>query len=209
MLNPNSGGARHIWNYTDPNKEGFMLELTGTVVAVQEVQATKFNSNTPDFWPDSGNPKMNGRLVICGPNGGLRTWVFTPKRPIHHALFELAGGESMEGLIGKTITLSTVQPPAGFGYSRQNPRPWHVVEAPAGVGPYQPSEPLPAEYQMKQVLHNGAVSGGQVMAPAAPQVSATAASVVAAVDGQVTQVQQAPAAPQAQAQQNLTNDIPF
>lgn len=184
-LDPTNSGDSHNWNYSKPDKDGFSLSLTGTVKAIQEVQAMKFGANgmptVPDFW-DDGNPKMNIRMVLCGEKGGFRTWTFTPagkdakagkKYSVHIALFNLAGGKSMMDLIDKTIRITTEAPPKGFAYGAGSPRPW-VVELVEGVGPYQLAEPLEPIYLMPRVLANTAVSGGvmqpQTQAPvAAPQ----------------------------------------
>lgn len=168
-LNPiASSGESNVWNYSDPNKPGFSTELVGTVVAIQEVQAHDYNTKAPLFWPE-GNPKMNIRMVLCGPNGGIRTWTFQPAskkakegkaKSVHLDLFALTSNTDMMNLVGKTIRIATQQPPAGFKYGSGAPRPWTVelVEA----GPYQLSQPLDPVYKMEKVLDNNAASGGQV-----------------------------------------------
>ena len=175
-LNPTASTENHNWNYSNPDGEGYSTSLTGTVVAVQEVQAMNFGANgkpsTPKFW-DDGNPVMNIRLVLAGPSGGIRTWTITPaskaakegkKKSVHIDLFNLTSSNPAERdmmkLIGKTIEISTVAPPAGYGYGKGNPRPWEVKEVEAG--PFEPKEPLPPIYLMPKVLSNQAVSGGVV-----------------------------------------------
>lgn len=175
VLNPKTGGGEsHNWNYSNPQNPGYSLSLTGTVVGIQEVQATKFGENgqptsAGKTWPD-GNPIMNIRLIICGPNGGYRTWTFQPagkaarngeKPSVHLDLFALTGNTDMKNLIGKTIKISTQAPPEGFSYGRGNPRPWNVqlVEE----GPYQLSTQLDPIYLLPQVFSNQGVSGGQVV----------------------------------------------
>ena len=175
-LNPTESTASHNWNYSNPEGEGYSTSLTGTVVAIQETQAMNFGANgkpsTPKFW-DDGNPVMNIRLVLAGPSGGIRTWTITPaskaakegkKKSVHIDLFKLAGGKNMTDLIGKTIKVTTVEPPAGFSYGRGNPRPWDV-ELVTDAGPFAPSEELPPIYKLPVVLANQAVSGGVVNAP--------------------------------------------
>jgi hypothetical protein len=175
VLNPTQGGDSHNWNYSRPGEPGYSLSLTGTVVAIQEVQAMNFGSDgrpsTPAFWENSGQPKMNIRLVLAGPSGGFRTWTIQPaskaakegrKASVHLDLFRLAGGVSMLDLVGKTIHVVTQAPPAGFGWGLGNPRPWSVEEV-TDKGPFQTSEPLPEIYLLPQVYANTAVSGGQMM----------------------------------------------
>ena len=176
-LNPTPTGDSHNWNYSRPADPGFSLVLVGTVKAIQEVQAMKFGNDgrpsTPDFWPDSGLPKMNIRLVLAGPSGGFRTWIITPagkaakagqKKSVHVDLFALAGGVSMHDLIEKTIKIETDAPPTGFNYGVGNPRPWRVSLV-TDQGPFQLSEPLDPVYLMPVVYANQAVSGGVVNPP--------------------------------------------
>jgi hypothetical protein len=172
LLNPNeSGGDSHNWNYSKPDGDGFSLTLTGTVKAIQEVQAMNFGADgrpsTPKFWDNSNQPVMNIKLVLCGPSGGYRTWTITPagkaakegkKRSVHLDLFALAGGKNLLDLIEKTIKITTVAPPTGFNYGIGNPRPWTVELV--DVPPYQLAEPLEPIYLMPKVLADGAVSGG-------------------------------------------------
>ena len=138
----------------------------------------------PKFWPNSNQPMMNIRIIFAGEKGGIRTWTFQPaskaakegKKPsVHIDLFNLAGGKDMMDLVGKTIKVETVAPPAGFSYGLGKPRPWTVSEVP-GVGPFQPAEDIPAQYKMKVVLADSAVSGGVVSAP--QQYQAPAPTVV-------------------------------
>jgi hypothetical protein len=176
-LNPTPSGDTHNWNYAKPENDGFSTTITGTVMAIQEVQAMNFGSNglpsTPKFWENNGQPVWNIRMVLAGPSGGFRTWTITPaskaaregkKRSVHLDLFKLAGGVNMMDLIGKTIKATTVQPPSGFNYGVGNPRPWEV-ELVTDVGPFALSEPLDAIYTVPQLLANAAVAGGVMQAP--------------------------------------------
>jgi hypothetical protein len=176
-LNPNQFGDSHNWNYSKPGEDGYSTSITGTVVAIQETQAMNFGNDgrptTPAFWENSSQPKMNIRLVLCGPSGGFRTWTITPagkaakegkKKSVHLDLFALAGGSDMRQLIGKTITASTVQPPAGFSYGIGNPRPW-TVSLVTDKGPFTLNEPLAPEYLVPVLLANQAVSGGVMQVP--------------------------------------------
>lgn len=183
-LNPTPSGDTHNWNYSRPDDVGYATELTGTVAAIQEVQASEFGKGGvptgPAFWPD-GNPKMNIRLVLVGPKGGYRTWTITPagkdakaglKPHVHIDLFKLAGGVQFTDLIGKTIHVETDAPPPGFGYGLGKPRPWRVSlvnEGPYTVDPANPIDPI---YLLPKVYHNTTVSGGTMN----PAMSAGAAA---------------------------------
>lgn len=169
-LNP-GGASNYSWNYSKPDKPGFSIQLVGTVLAIQEVQKMGFTTTgqpgAPEFWPD-GNPKMNIRLALATEQGELKTFTFQPagkaarmgqKKSVHMDLFHLTGDTDMMNLIGKTICISTQEGRYGQG----NPRPWFVQLVDAG--PFKPSQPLPPEFKLPQVLANSAVSGGQVQAP--------------------------------------------
>lgn len=175
-LNPTGMSERMTWNYSRPNDPGYSTTLTGTVCMIQEVQAAVFGTNPPQpaFWENrdgTRTPKMNIRIALVGPNGGIRTFTFQPaskaakegkKKSIHLDLFALSGGDMMN-LIGKTIKLSTQEGLWGSG----NPRPWAVELV--DEGPYMYEGDLPAELHPAQVLMNAAVSGGQFNTPA-PQM---------------------------------------
>ena len=178
-LNPtgNNGSSRneHNWNYSRPNDPGFSTELIGTVVAIQETQAMNFGTHgptTPKFW-SNGDPVWNIRITLAGPSGGYRTFTFAEagkaqregKKPsVHIDLFKLAGGEDMMNLIGKTIKISTVQPPQGFSYGSGNPRPWTVELV--NAGPFQLAEKLPDFLTVPQLLANDGAHGGVPASPA-------------------------------------------
>lgn len=173
-LNP-GGAGNYSWNYSKPDKPGYSMQLVGTVLAIQEVQKMGFTTTgkpgAPEFWPD-GNPKMNIRMALATEQGELKTFTFQPaskearmgqKKSVHMDLFHLTGDTDMMNLVGKTICISTQEGRYGQG----NPRPWFVQLVDAG--PFQPSQPLPPEFKLPQVLANSAVSGGQVQAPQAQQ----------------------------------------
>lgn len=186
------------WNYSDPSREGYSTSLTGTVVAIQEIQKRSFSMNgkigAPEFWPD-GNPKMNIRMTLVKADGSLATFQFQPaskaqkdrqKPSIHMDLFDLTGGTDMMNLIGKTITISTEQ----GSYGANNPRPWSVRIS--EEGPYIPNHLIPAELTQPRVLANEAASGGQINAQQAQPVQAQQPMQQAAVQPmQQAAVQQA------------------
>lgn len=173
-LNPNESTSSNSWNYSRPKDDGYSLTLKGTVKAIQEVQAMKFDGDgkpsIPDFWENNGQPKFNIRIVLCGPSGGYRSLIVTPagkaakegkKRSLHLDLFALTGNTNMMNLLEKTIEISTVAPPEGFGYGKGNPRPWEVKLI-TDEGPFQLTEPLDPQFLVPKLLANQAVSGGVV-----------------------------------------------
>ena len=180
MPNFNPYGTRqsHDWNYSKPQdsngnpRDDYSTELVGTVRNFQFVQGIVYMSNPPQpqTWPD-GNPKFNIRMNLIDPNGKLKCFTFTPagkrairgeKKSIHLDLFALAGGVDIDNLKGKTIRITTQPGQYGSG----SPRPFNVELLP-NVGPFEPSEPISAEYDVAEVLQNQGASGGRV-APQQP-----------------------------------------
>lgn len=169
-LNP-SGMGGSSWNMSDPNREGYSLELWGTVVSLQEVQARMYNPNSkqpgaPRFWPD-GNPVMNIRMGLATPDGSLKTVTFAKagkaqaagKKPsLHMQLFHLTNSNMME-LIGKTLHLWTwpTHPETGQTWGQGNPRLFGVEEV---EGKYELSGPLPPEFMVPELLCNDGAQGG-------------------------------------------------
>ena len=216
-LNPTQRSDSNNWNYSKPNDAGFSTTLQGTIVAIQEVQAMNFGGNgkptTPKFW-DNGQPVWNIRLVICGPNGGLRTWTIQPagkaakegkKKSVHLDLYELSDGDMMH-LIGKTIKVTTQAPPSGFSYGIGNPRPWQVELI--DQAPYAPSEPLDPMYLVPQLLSNAGASGGQYAAQPAPVTASVETVQQTVANAQASQAPMAQA-PVTAPVEVLTEDIPF
>lgn len=168
-LNPNGGSFN--WNMSNPNKEGYSLELYGTVVSLQEVQARMFNPGggpgAPRFWAD-GNPVMNIRVGFATPDGTLKTVTFqkagkkqrTGEKPsLHMQLFNLTNNNMME-LIGKTLHLWTwpAHPETGVAWGQGNPR-LFGVEIVEGAK-YELSGPLPPEFMVPELLCNDGAQGG-------------------------------------------------
>ena len=181
-LNP-AGTSNYSWNYSKPDRDGFSLELFGTIVSLQEVQAREYNPNSaqpgrPAFWPD-GNPKMNIRVGFATPDGSLKSITFQKagrkqvsgeKPSLHMQLYNLAGG-NMLGLMGKTVHMWTwpANPNNGVAWGQGNPRLFGVEE----INPEKPFElamPLPEEYKVPELYANDAVAGGQPVAPAPSQM---------------------------------------
>lgn len=172
-LNPFNTTTNPNWNYSNDQREGYSPELIGTVLAMQEVQATVYNPNpqaprVPAFWAD-GNPKFNIRIALADQQGQLKLFTFAPagkaakqglKPSVHMMLWELTGRTTMENLIGKTIKIST-QP---GHYGQGNPRPWACELVEAGPFALAMGE-LPEEYKVPRVLCDTAVSGGRMQQP--------------------------------------------
>lgn len=171
-LNP-TGAVNYNWNYSNSQKDGYSTTLTGTVLAIQEIQKRAFTQNgqpgAPEFW-SNGDPKMNIRIALATPEGQLKTFTFQPAgrkqresgTGIHMALFGLTGNTDMTNLIGKTIQIQTQEPANGTRYGAGNPRPFSVTEV--QDGPYKLMQgELPAEFKVARVLLNDAASGGQTM----------------------------------------------
>lgn len=170
-LNPN-GMVSYNWNYNKPDKEGYSLELYGTVVSLQEVQGREYNPNDPRssrpaFWP-GGNPKMNIRVGVATPEGALKCFTFAKagkaqqlgqKPSLHMDLYHLAG-DDMAALMGKTLHLQTwpSNPSTGQPWGLGNPRLFAVEEINEH---YELAAPLPAEFKIPEVFANDGASGGQ------------------------------------------------
>lgn len=122
------GGSSNSWNYSDPNKEGYMESITGTVVEISNPQVRNFQTKQPEFWPD-GNPKRQLCVIVKGQSGKELAWYFSPRSKAADAcLYALDPNGmkprvSIEEMLGKMVTIST-QPGV---YNNQNPRPWNVV----------------------------------------------------------------------------------
>lgn len=187
-LNP-GGTSNYSWNYSNQEREGFSLELTGTVVSLQEVQAREYNPNSnqpgrPSFWPD-GNPKMNIRVGFATPDGQLKSITFMKagkkqvsgeKPSLHMQLFNLTRGNMME-LMGKTVHLWTwpANPNTNAPWGQGNPRLFGVEEVQGAK--YELAMMLPDEFKVPELYANDAVQGGQPVAPAPSQMQQPPAPV--------------------------------
>ena len=201
-LNPFNTTVNYNWNYSNDQREGYSPELIGTVLAMQEVQATVYNPNpqaprVPAFWAD-GNPKFNIRIALADQQGQLKLFTFAPagkaakqglKPSVHMMLWELTGRTTMENLIGKTIKIST-QP---GHYGQGNPRPWACELVEAGPFALAMGE-LPEEYKVPRVLCDTAVSGGHMQQPMQQPQPQMDPSVMAAMQQMgATNIQMQPA----------------
>lgn len=170
-LNPTGMGGSS-WNFSRPNDEGYSLELYGTVVSLQEVQARTYNPGSnqpgaPRFWPD-GNPVMNIRVGLATPEGKLKTVTFGKagkkqisgeKPSLHMQLFSLTNRNMMD-LMGKTLHLWTwtVDPETQRPWGQGNPRKFGVELV--NDQTYQLAGVLPPEYTVPELLCNDGAQGG-------------------------------------------------
>lgn len=146
-----SGSGLSYWNYSkktddDGNpRADYTPTITGDIVEMEQVQQTDFETGKPLFWKDrqksfeeTDSPCLDFQIVVATPMGEL-AWTFNPKAKktqqnpkglsqASQAIFEgmsSAGlGNSLNILLGKNVTISTPEPPAGFSYSASNPRRW-------------------------------------------------------------------------------------
>jgi hypothetical protein len=181
-LNP-GGNQSYGWNYSRQDRDGYSLELYGTIVSLQEVQAREFNMGgnqpgRPRFWPD-GNPIMNIRVGLATPDGSLKSitmgkagkkQISGEKPSLHMQLFNLTHGNMME-LIGKTIHIWTwpSNPNTGQMWGQGNPRLFGVEEVTDGTK-YELAMPLPPEFEVPELLCNDGAQGGQPTPPSPQQM---------------------------------------
>lgn len=173
-LNP-GGTTNYTWNFSNAERDGFSTELTGTVLALQEVQARRWNQATRRYEGgdtyDDGHPKMRIRMALATPEGQLRAFSFkkatkkqvSERTGIHMQLFELSDG-NMTNLIGKTIHIVTwpANPETGQPWGLGNPRLFDI--AMVAAGPYELAFPLPEEFKVPQLMADDAAHGGQPVA---------------------------------------------
>lgn len=138
VLDFNGGGSGNSWNYHSPEKDGYSLVLDGQVVGIDTPIAHNFSQDgkqgAPKFW-DDGNPVRNIKFTIADTAGNCFDWTFSisKKRPtsafnqVMQAILAVnPNATSIADCMGYHITVTTQQPPQGFGYSASNPRPWSV-----------------------------------------------------------------------------------
>lgn len=149
------GEKLELWNYAnETDKDGnklsnFKEEVEGTVVNMMEVQATKYQSNEPEWWTDEhGNitgPKMDIEIAIHQDDGEELAWHIKPGSAKRYEKMSVARRALVDivrtitknpntidltKLIGKRIRVSTYQCKLQNGnvvaYGAGNPRPWEV-----------------------------------------------------------------------------------
>lgn len=138
VLDFNGGGSGNSWNYHSPDKDGYSLVLDGQVVGIDTPIAHNFSQDgkqgSPKFW-DDGNPVRNIKLTIADAQGNCFDWTFSISKKRSTSAFNQVmqailavdpNATSIADCMGRHITVTTQQPPQGFGYSAANPRPWSV-----------------------------------------------------------------------------------
>lgn len=135
----NKGGSG--WNYSDPDKPGYMPKVTGTVVEVNEVQSINYQTRKPEWW-DDGNPKLNIELVIQGQSGREVSFQFPPTQTnnafnaVKNALKAVnPNANRITEIGGMLIEVSTHG--SRDEYHVRNPRPWNIQILGQGNAPYR------------------------------------------------------------------------
>ena len=179
-LNP-GGNTSYNWNHTNESRDGFSLEMTGTVVSIQEVQARDWDQQTrrpagPKTWPN-GDPVWNIRMGFAQPDGSLKTFTFAEagkkqrageKPSVHMTMYNLFG--SMEDLMGKTLHIKTwsSNPTTGQAWGFGNPRLYEVEVVDDVV--YELKVPLPNDLVIPRLYADDGAHGGQPVAQAPQQI---------------------------------------
>lgn len=110
----------HAWNYSNPEKPNYCTSLTGVVVGIDNPQAYDFQSGKARTW-DDGTPMRNIRVFVKPVGADDEVSVtFKPKSALFNAIGDCV--DSVVDLIGREVTINTMQGTYGFG----NPRPWAV-----------------------------------------------------------------------------------
>lgn len=138
VLDFNGGGSGNSWNYHSPEKDGYSLVLDGQVVGIDTPIAHNFSQDgkqgAPKFW-DDGNPVRNIKFTVADAAGNCFDWTFSISKKRSTSAFNQVmqailavnpNATSIADCMGYHITVTTQQPPQGFGYSASNPRPWSV-----------------------------------------------------------------------------------
>ena len=182
VLDFNGGGSGNSWNYHSPEKDGYSLVLDGQVVGIDTPIAHSFSQDgkqgAPKFW-DDGNPVRNIKFTVADTAGNCFDWTFSisKKRPtsafnqVMQAILAVnPNATSIADCMGYHITVTTQQPPQGFGYEvtdsaasmqrnqqqvqheyqqqQQAARPAPAMQAPAP----QPTMPQPMMPQQQPVM---------------------------------------------------------
>lgn len=172
------GTKRKYWNCTKPDKPEFSVMITGDVVEITAIPHFIFGTQTIDRFQD-GNPKADMRITLMCEDGEERSFTFrfsssgdeskwcNMQRALMSAV-KNAGlpGNDLEELIGLNISVSTQQPPQGFGYGQQNPRPFAAQVNGRGTTPTRGCIDQVSQYRP----NNGTAPGTERMM--APEVAA-------------------------------------
>lgn len=157
-------GSSNSWNYNDPNKDGYINDITGTLVEINETQKINYQTREKEFWPE-GNPKLNLRFCILANNGVEYPWVFQPSKSTAADAVAMAmetnglDPKNISSLLGLTVRVATNEDRAPYG--SRNPRPWYFQILGAGTAPargcYQFRDTPEGKmfYQQQQQQYNG------------------------------------------------------
>lgn len=197
VLDFNGGGSGNSWNYHSPDKDGYSLVLDGQVVGIDTPIAHNFSQDgkqgSPKFW-DDGNPVRNIKLTIADAQGNCFDWTFSisKKRPtsafnqVMQAILAVdPNATSIADCMGRHITVTTQQPPQGFGYSAANPRPWsvsigeemprvegfgyEVTDSAASIQRNQQQQQVQQEYRQQQAMRPAPAMQAPMPQQAMPQ----------------------------------------
>lgn len=157
-LTSSSSGSSNSWNYSNRENDDFALAITGDVVEMKQVQATKYGTNEPDFWENkdgSRSPKLNFCITIKSDILGEKDWVFNPytkktqQNPDGYSKSMMAivnaltaagftgSNLAVDSLGGRNITVSTQEPPEGFSYGAGSPRPFALTINGMATNPFR------------------------------------------------------------------------
>lgn len=191
-----SGSSRKFWNFTNEEKEGFSPTITGDVVEIAAVPRRVFQSQEIDRWKD-GNPKTDMRITLLCADGVERcfSFKFSSSRNTEYwnnlqtALFDAMknaglGGATLQELAGLNITVATKVPPAGFGYSMANPRPFTANINGRGTAPFRGCIDEVSQYrpdQSKDTATSGMMSADVASRPVASGLGAAQQQAAAAL----------------------------
>lgn len=164
VLNINNGQSG--WNYSDPQKPGYMTSIEGTVVEIKEVQSRNYMTKQPEFWPD-GNPKLNIEFVIQGQSGRELPWVFSPKSTAFNAVESALkamnpNASSIAEAGGHLVRITTQDGQWGQG----RPRPWQFEILGMGQVPFRGVKEYQAPQQQPQPMQAQPAMQQQQQAPA-------------------------------------------
>jgi len=134
MANAFLEGSSNGWNYAHPEAEGYTLTLQGQIVEMDTPWARDFETKEPKVFKD-GNPVRTIKVTVLDLTGEEKTWYAGGKKSIAatallDAIRQATGNQYERDLtkcIGRMVSISTEQAPKGFGYTKQNPRPWSVA----------------------------------------------------------------------------------
>ena len=177
------GGDRTWWQHTNPEKDDFSTVITGDVVEIRATPHYIWGTQEIDRWP-SGDPKIDMQFCLACPDGEER-WFSIKKynkssrtnywSTLQLKMFEAlknAGlpGASVTEFGGLNITVSTIQPPDGFGYGPGNPRRYNCVVNGRGTAPFRGSFDKVSELSEKKAT-NAATADMMAASVAARPVS--------------------------------------